>query len=211
MSGASDASVAPVEAATEPLPLRFFGDQILRRVCEPVTAITDDLVELADRMLATMAVEGGVGLAAPQVGRPVRMFAHALAEQAPQILINPELVEFGEEEWVYSEGCLSVPGLFYDMVRPRRVHVRAYGLDGNEFHIEGEDLLGRVIQHEYDHLDGVLCVDRLTGDARRQATAELRQWVVGTLGANDPLLTGRAIAGLRKRFPTGDAPAPPSR
>lgn len=190
----------PVEAAAEPLPLRFFGDQVLRRVSQPVTDITGDVVELAERMLVTMEKASGAGLAAPQVGRTLRMFVHALPDEAPAVLINPHIVEMSGE-WTYSEGCLSIPGLYYELVRPKIVHVRAIGLDGNELEVEGDELLGRVIQHEIDHLDGVLFVDRLTGEARQEATIELKNRVTGTLGANDPLLTGRPVPALRKAKP----------
>src|SRR3954451_11560734 len=91
----------PVEAAVEPLPLRFFGDQVLRRVAGEVTDIDGELVELAERMLETMDEANGVALAAPQVGRSVRMFVHALGEQAPAVLINPEIVA-SDGEWTYS-------------------------------------------------------------------------------------------------------------
>jgi peptide deformylase len=194
--------VEPVEAAAEPLPLRFFGDQVLRRVAAPVTDIDGDLVELSERMLATMDQAGGVGLAGPQVGRTVRMFVHALGDQAPKVLINPEIVH-GSGEWTYSEGCLSIPGLYFDLVRPGIVHVKATGIDGRELEIEADELLGRVIQHELDHLDGILFVDRLTGEARQQASLELADRVAGTLGANDPLLTGRPVPALRRKLKLG--------
>ncbi len=192
----------PVEAAVEPLPLRLFGDQVLRRVAGEVTNIDGDLVELAERMLVTMDEANGVGLAAPQVGRSVRMFVHALGEQAPAVLINPEIAA-SSGEWTYSEGCLSIPGLYFDLVRPGTVHVRATGIDGRDLEIEADELLGRVIQHELDHLDGVLFVDRLTGEAREQASLELAGRVAGTLGANDPLLTGRPIPALRRKLKLG--------
>lgn len=191
-------SLGAVEAAAEPIPLRFFGDQVLRRVSEPVTEIDGALVELAERMLVTMEVEAGVGLAAPQVGRTVRMFTHALGHLAPQVLINPRIVDLSGE-WAYSEGCLSIPGLHYELVRPGTVHLRALTLDGDEVEVEADQLLGRVLQHELDHLDGVLFVDRLTGAARAEAAAELAARVAGTLGTNDPFLTGRAVPGLRRR------------
>ncbi|MPY94788.1 MAG: peptide deformylase [Acidimicrobiia bacterium] len=190
-------SAAPVEATAEPIPLRFFGDQMLRRVCEPVTDITGDIIELAERMLVTMQVEEGVGLAGPQVGRTLRIFTHALPDLAPPVLINPEIVDL-HGEWSYSEGCLSIPGMHYELVRPGTVHLRAWTIEGEEVEIEADELLARVLQHENDHLDGVLFVDRLTGAARAEATDILAARVAGTLGTSDPLLTGRAIPGLRK-------------
>jgi peptide deformylase len=195
--GESPTSTDPVEAEAEPLPLRFFGDQVLRRRSEPVTEINGDIVELAERMLVTMDVEAGVGLAAAQVGRPLRMFTHALGELAPMVLINPEIVG-RSGEWTYSEGCLSIPGLHYELVRPEEIHLKAWTLDGDEVEIEAHEMLGRVVQHEIDHLDGVLFVDRLTGDARRDAAELLSARVSGTLGVSDPFLTGRVIPGLRR-------------
>jgi len=192
----------PVEALVDPLPLRFFGDQVLRRVAPPVPDVDGDLVELSERMLVTMEQNAGVGLAAPQVGRTVRMFVHALGDEAPQVLINPEIVQFADE-WTYSEGCLSIPGLYYELVRPGTVHVKAIGIDGRELEIEADQLLGRVIQHELDHLDGILFVDRLNGDARQHASLELGARVAGTLGTNDPMLTGRNIPALRRKLKLG--------
>ena len=205
MSSPAGAFDEPVEAAADPLPLRFFGDQMLRRVAEPITDINGDIVELAERMLATQEVEAGVGLAAPQVGRALRLFTHALGDLAPQVFINPEIIEWSGE-WTYNEGCLSIPGLYYDMVRPRFVGLRAYGLDGNLIELEADEMLSRVVQHELDHLNGVLFVDRLTGEPRADAEAELADRVHGTLGTNDPLLTHRPVPGLRKRYPAGPAP-----
>jgi peptide deformylase len=195
----------PIEALAEPLPLRFFGDQVLRRVAAPVTDITAAIVELAERMLATQEVEAGVGLAAPQVGRSIRLFTHSLVELAPPVLINPEILEVSGE-WVYNEGCLSIPGLYYDLVRPKVVGVRAWGLDGELLEFEADELLSRVIQHELDHLNGVLFVDRLSGDARVEAESELASRVKGTLGVADPLLTHKPVPYLRKHHPGGPAP-----
>ena len=193
---ADSALEGPLETLVEPLPLRFFGDQVLRRVATPITEIDGDIAELANRMLATMAEAEGVGLAAPQVGRTVRMFTHALQDEAPMVLINPEIIEV-RGEWVYKEGCLSIPGLYYELVRPGEVHLRAWSLQGEELSIECDDLLARVLQHELDHLDGILMVDRLIGQARIEAEIELRQRVAGTLGASDPFLTGRRISRLK--------------
>jgi peptide deformylase len=181
------------------MPLRFFGDQILRRVATEVADIDGDIVELGRRMLVTMDHEAGIGLAGPQVGRAQRLFVHGLADEAPPVLINPVIVE-SRGEWVYQEGCLSIPGLYFDVVRPKEIHVKAWGVDGEELDFDADELLARVIQHETDHLDGVLFVDRISGEDRQAAEAELRKRVAGTLGTSDPFLTGRAIkALLRKR------------
>lgn len=193
------AADGPIDATgAAPMPLRFFGDQVLRRVASPVTEITDEIVDLAHRMLVTMELEEGVGLAAPQVGVSLRVFTHALDDLAPPVLINPEIVE-SRGEWTFQEGCLSIPGLYYDVVRPKELHLRALGLDGEVIDIDADELLARVIQHEQDHLDGILFIDRIIGDDRSDASDELARRVARTLGAGDPFLTGAPIPRLRRR------------
>ena len=181
------------------MPLRFFGDQVLRRVSAEVADLNGDIVELGQRMLVTMEHGDGIGLAGPQVGRAVRIFTHGLAEQAPPVLINPVIVE-SRGEWVYQEGCLSIPGLYFDVVRPKEIHLKAWTIEGVEIDIEADDLLARVCQHEIDHLDGVLFIDRIQGEDRTEAEVELRQRVAGTLGTSDPFLTGRAIKALLRKL-----------
>jgi peptide deformylase len=193
-----DGDVEPGEPDERIIPLRFFGDQVLRRVAKPVADIDGAIRELGERMLVTMAHAEGVGLAGPQVGAELRLFTHALDDLAPTVLVNPEIVE-SRGEWVYQEGCLSIPGLYYDVVRPKEIHLRAWDLDGREVDIDADEMLARVCQHEIDHLDGVLFVDRLTGDDRALAERELRHRVQGTLGTADPFLTGRPIRRLLRR------------
>ena len=136
--------------------------------------ITPDLVPLVHGMYETMARAEGVGLAAPQVGVRKRLFTYDLHEgDGPGVVINPEIVETsGEIE--SDEGCLSVPGFRFAIVRADRVTMRGLDLDGREVVLEGDDLLARMIQHEIDHLDGVLLLDRLEPDVRRAALRELR-------------------------------------
>lgn len=181
------------------MPLRFFGDQVLRRVSAEVADLNGDIVELGQRMLVTMEHGDGIGLAGPQVGRAVRIITHGLAEQAPPVLINPVIVE-SRGEWVYQEGCLSIPGLYFDVVRPKEIHLKAWTIEGVEIDIEADDLLARVCQHEIDHLDGVLFIDRIQGKDRTEAEIELRQRVAGTLGTSDPYLTGRTIKALLRKL-----------
>ena len=118
-------------------------------------------------MYDTMYEASGVGLAAPQVGVQKRIFTFDVGE-GPQVLINPEIVE-ATGEWVYEEGCLSIPGFHFEIVRPKVVTMPGLDLDGNEVIIEGDELLGRVFLHEIDHLDGVLMLDRLDPDERKRA------------------------------------------
>jgi peptide deformylase len=154
--------------------LRLFGDPVLKQPARPVVEITADLIPLVNGMYETMALAEGVGLAAPQVGVRKRLFTYDLHEgDGPGVVINPEIVETtGEIEW--EEGCLSVPGFKFEIVRAERVTMRGIDLDGKEIVLEGDDLLARMIQHEIDHLDGVLLLDRLEPDVRRAALRELR-------------------------------------
>jgi peptide deformylase len=154
--------------------LRLFGDPVLKQPARKVDEITADLIPLVQGMYETMALAEGVGLAAPQVGVRKRLFTYDLHEgDGPGVVINPEIVETeGEVEW--EEGCLSVPGFKFEIVRAERVTMRGIDLDGKEIVLEGDDLLARMIQHEIDHLDGVLLLDRLEPDVRRAALRELR-------------------------------------
>jgi peptide deformylase len=154
--------------------LRLFGDPVLKQPARAVEEITADLIPLVQGMYETMALAEGVGLAAPQVGVRKRLFTYDLHEgDGPAVVINPEIVETeGEIEW--EEGCLSVPGFKFEIIRAERVTMRGIDLDGKEIVLEGDDLLARMIQHEIDHLDGVLLLDRLEPDVRRAALRELR-------------------------------------
>ncbi|MFZ4585586.1 MAG: peptide deformylase [Acidimicrobiia bacterium] len=154
-------------------PIRTFGDPVLKQRAKEVTEIDGVLARLCDTMLDTMYDAPGVGLAAPQVGVQKRLFVYDVGD-GPATLINPEIVD-SVGEWSYEEGCLSVPGLYFDIVRPKVITVQGLDLDGNEVVIEGDELLGRLFQHELDHLDGVLLLDRLDDDRRKQALRVLRE------------------------------------
>jgi peptide deformylase len=156
-----------------PYTVRIFGDPVLRKVASDITDIDHKLVKLSDDMLTTMYAEPGIGLAAPQIGVQRRMFVYDVGE-GPRTIINP-VIEESDGEWGYLEGCLSVPGLSFEIVRPKQIHVTGRDLDGNEVAIEADELLSRLIQHELDHLDGVLLLDHLEDDERKQALRTLRQ------------------------------------
>lgn len=150
----------------------MFGDPVLRQPAREVTELNGELARLVDTMIETMNEAHGVGLAAPQVGVQKRLYTYDVGE-GPAVLINPEIVDT-RDDWTFEEGCLSVPGLQFDIVRPKVVTVRGVDLDGNEIVIEGDELMGRLIQHEVDHLDGVLLLERLDPQRRREALRELR-------------------------------------
>jgi peptide deformylase len=171
-----------------PYSIRVFGDPVLRQRAKAVTQIDGTLARLCEDMLDTMYDAPGVGLAAPQVGVGKRFFVYDVGD-GPDVLINPEIVE-SSGEWVFDEGCLSVPGLSWDIVRPKEIHVRGLDLDGNDVDFEADEYLARLVQHELDHLDGVLLVERLEDDERRDALRILRDRALGQPEAQ-PAATSR--------------------
>jgi peptide deformylase len=153
-------------------PIRLHGDPVLKQRTAEIAEIDEALVRLAEDMVETMYAAPGVGLAANQVGVQKRMFVYDVGD-GPNVVINP-LLSGHDGEWTYDEGCLSVPGLFWPIVRPQRVHLRGFDLEGNELSVEGDELLARVFLHEVDHLDGKLLLDRLDAEQRREALRTLR-------------------------------------
>ncbi len=157
--------------------IRIIGDPVLRQVAHDVTEIDDALIRLADDMIETMYDIPGIGVAAPQVGVQKRIFVWDIGD-GPHSMINPEIVE-SDGEWSFEEGCLSVPGLSWEIVRPKTVHMVGRDLDGNDVSYEADELEARMFQHEVDHLAGVLLVDRLDPETRKEAMATLRDLQIG--------------------------------
>ena len=160
-----------------PYSIRVVGDPVLRQRAAEVTTIDGRLVKLAEDMLATMYDAPGVGLAAPQIGVEKRMFVYDVGEGG-RTIINPAISE-SSGEWAYEEGCLSVPGLSWEIVRPKEVLLTGLDLDGNEVQVEADELLARCFQHEIDHLDGLLLLERLDPDTRRKAMRTIRDLGIG--------------------------------
>jgi peptide deformylase len=154
------------------LTIRQYGDPVLKERAREVENIDGAVANLVDSMLETMYAAPGTGLAANQVGVQRRIFVYDVGDGAKTV-INPRIVE-SEGEWIYEEGCLSVPGLTWEIVRPNTVHLVGLDLDGNEISLEGSELEGRVFQHELDHLDGILLVERLDDAQRKDALKILR-------------------------------------
>jgi peptide deformylase len=157
--------------------VRTYGDPVLKQAAREVEDVDGSLARLVDDMVETMYASEGAGLAAPQVGVQKRLFVYDIGE-GPEVLINPSIAEL-DGEWYHDEGCLSIPGLRLGIVRPNRVHLRGYDLDGQERSIEADEFLGRVFQHEVDHLDGILMLERLDDDLRGQALRVLRDRSLG--------------------------------
>lgn len=153
-------------------PIRTIGDPILRSVADPVRSFDAELATLVADMFETMRDVEGVGLAAPQIGVGLQVFVYELQGESG-VFVNPQL-ELGEEDQEGSEGCLSVPGLGYPTPRKASAVVRGLDEHGQPHEAAGEDLLARCFQHEYDHLQGTLYVNRLEGQTRREAWRTLR-------------------------------------
>ena len=147
--------------------IRVFGDPVLEQVAARIENVDGKLISLAEDMFRAMYEAPGLGLAAPQIGVQRQIFVWDIDDN-PQGIINPTIVE-SSGEWVYDEGCLSIPGMYVEMLRPRRVLVRGISLDGDEVEFEADELLARLFQHEIDHLNGVLMFDRMTPDQRTEA------------------------------------------
>lgn len=180
----------PVEALP---PVRVLGDPVLRKKAKAVAKVDDALRRQAEILTAAMYAFDGLGLAAPQIGVGQRLIAlcipHAkenppreltpgeafLLSRMPVVLVNPEILDRSIETAVREEGCLSVPEIYAPVVRPVRVTVRARLLDDTEFTLECGGLLGRAFQHEIDHLDGILFVDRLEADELGKIKARLNR------------------------------------
>lgn len=144
----------------------------MRQATTNVENIDASVVHLVEDMIETMYEAPGVGLAASQVGVQKRVFVYDIGD-GPSVVLNPTITE-SSGEWTYEEGCLSVPGLYWPIVRPNHVLLEGIDLDGNDIQIEGSELLGRVLQHETDHLDGVLLIERLDPDQYKEAMKILR-------------------------------------
>jgi peptide deformylase len=171
----SDPEVAARRAAAL-AEVRMWGDPVLRTAARPVERFDADLRAQADRMARLMDDALGAGLAANQVGMLARLLVYRAAPDAPlRVLANPEVEWTAVEEEPFAEGCLSLPGVWVEVVRPVRVRVRAQDENGRPLTVSAEGREASIVQHEIDHLDGVLVLDRLDPEARRQAVRRLRE------------------------------------
>ena len=133
---------------------------MLRQVAKPVPEITQEHKKLAEEMFETMIEANGVGLAAPQIGLSIRMFVIIADDDVRRVFINPQIISTSEEMVPYEEGCLSIPEVYESILRPKKITVQAFDENGKPFTLEADGFLARVIQHEYDHLDGHVFIDR---------------------------------------------------
>jgi peptide deformylase len=160
------------------LRIRTLGDPVLREPAKPVTDFGPSLRGLFDDMVETMTAAPGVGLAGPQVGISLRLFVFDDGETGPLFMANPVLSDpIGEQ--AEDEGCLSIPGPYHPTPRSARVVCRGLDVEGEPYEMVGEGLLARIFQHETDHLDGMLYIDRLDDEGRRDVMAQLRRIEMG--------------------------------
>lgn len=165
-------------------PIRVFGDPVLTTPAAPVETFDRELRRLVEDLTETMQSAPGVGLAAPQIGVPLRVFTYWVDDVLGH-LCNPVL-DLGDETELGDEGCLSIPGLAFPTSRSLRVVAKGVDMHGEPVVLEGSDLLARCVQHETDHLDGVLFVDRLDAETRKEAMRAIRQSEWFDLGAAGP-------------------------
>ena len=151
------------------LELVIHPNDLLRQTSSKVVDIDGELVRLTDAMIETMHEARGIGLAGVQVGRLARLFVTHVEGDKPRVFINPSIIATSLETEAYDEGCLSIPAIYADVVRPEAVQVQAWNERGRPFTMEVDGLLARVIQHEIDHLNGVLFIDHLTDAERTRA------------------------------------------
>jgi len=163
-------------------PVTVYGDPILRKKAKTIDKDYEGLQEVIENMWETMYYSDGVGLAAPQVGLSIRIFivdASSGADEEPElkdfkkVFINPEIIEISGEEWIMNEGCLSLPEIREDVLRPDKVRIKYFDEDFMEHEEEFMGFAGRVIQHEYDHLDGILFIDYLSPLRKRLLKSKL--------------------------------------
>jgi len=161
-------------------PIRTFPDPVLRTPAAVVDEIDGDIRRLVEDMFETMYDAPGVGLAAPQIGVSLRVIVFDIGD-GPHVMVNPALVETSGK-WEFEEGCLSVPERWWPLERAAFARARGLDLDGKEIEYAGDELLGRVLQHETDHIEGMLLLERLPRRARKQALRDIREeaWSRGT-------------------------------
>lgn len=184
------------------LPIYTYGTAVLRKVAEPITKDYPQLKELIQNMFETMYHADGVGLAAPQVGLPIRVIVIdlvAFKEDDPELgsfkiaMINPTMLEFGDEMVTLEEGCLSIPGIHETVSRSERIKIKYFDADFNEYIEEFDGFKARVIQHEYDHLEGNLFTDKVSPIRRQLLKSKLTNIVKGKKSTGYKVKTASSV------------------
>ncbi|HZK20445.1 MAG TPA: peptide deformylase [Treponemataceae bacterium] len=153
----------------------ILGENVLRQKALPVENIDDDFRLLINEMFITMQKENGIGLAGPQINDSRRFFTILLDDGVHRVFVNPQIMGTSEKICVYEEGCLSIPGEYQDITRPEKVKVQAFDEKGKSFVLDADGILARAIQHEYDHLNGVLYIDRADEEFREKVIEKFKR------------------------------------
>ena len=151
------------------------GNECLRQKAFPVKNIGPEYQKIAEELINALHEGKGVGLAAPQVGLLERIFVVHVEDDEPRVFINPSIIETSQETVKYEEGCLSIPGIYTDVVRPRAVKIQAWNEKGRPFTLEAAGFVARVILHEYDHLEGILFIDRIPEQKKNRILAKIEK------------------------------------
>lgn len=157
------------------LDINKLGDDILRQKALPVAEVNDEIRQLAEDMFETMIKADGVGLACPQIGKSLRMFVVIADDDVRRVFINPQIIKTSNELGDYDEGCLSIPQVYETIKRPVAITVQAMDENGKKFTLDADGLLARVIQHEYDHLDGIVFIDRGDKDFAQETIEQFKK------------------------------------
>jgi peptide deformylase len=154
------------------LDILTLGNEVLRKKCASIAVFDKKLEDLTVAMIDAMHESDGIGLAGPQVGVEKRLFVCHVPDDEPRVFINPDIIGTSQELSPYEEGCLSIPGVYSEIIRPNSITVQAWNLEGKPFRMEVSGILARVIQHEMDHLKGVLFIDHLTEKKRQRIVSQ---------------------------------------
>lgn len=157
------------------LDITKLGEEILRKKADPVPEVNDEIRKLCEDMFETMISADGVGLAGPQVGKNLRMFVIIADDDVRRVFINPQIIKTSSEVCDYDEGCLSIPQVYETITRPAKVTVQALNEKGKPFTLDADGFLARIIQHEYDHLDGILYIDRGDKEFAQKTEAQFKK------------------------------------
>ncbi|MGP1577542.1 MAG: peptide deformylase [Treponema sp.] len=153
----------------------YLGEESLRHTSQPVTVIDDSIQQLVQDMFIAMEKDKGIGLAAPQVGKNIRLFIVKIDDGIEWVFINPQIIGTSAEQTSCEEGCLSIPSIYAPVIRPAAITVQYQNMQGKHRVLEADGLLARVIQHEYDHLEGILFIDRLPEEQRNALIAQFEK------------------------------------
>jgi len=158
--------------------LVYYGHETLRMKASEIEVFSSEISDIAASMHSVMKKSKGIGLAAPQIALPVRMVVIDLSQMGNgpvMSLVNPVVSKNSADPVLYEEGCLSIPGIFQDVLRPEYITVHAYSVDGKSVSFDADGILSRVLQHEIDHLDGILFIDKIEEHLRLELTGELKK------------------------------------